>query len=577
MKRISIGALCASLALAGQGMAQSGPGPGLGPGAPKTLTVVRPVSACGQLAHLGLEGVTDAPARITSATEVETEKGRYCRVEGTVDPAIAFTVSLPMERWTQRLLENAMGRQTPSQAGDCAPALNGEMAVASARSVASSGMGDAAWTDNAQMRIDYAYRGNHQTALVAKALIRAYYGQAPRYSYFMGCSEGGRQALMEAQRYPDDFDGVSAGAPVAIDSIHNAFYHPWEDHVNRRADGSRILAAGRLGLLHDAVMRHCAAVSGVIDGTLQQPTACHFQRAWVECGKGADPAACLTAEEVGVVERLYAGPSDGQGHYFEISGWPLGSEKSWKLSTATQFGDRETKEGFALRRLLFDADSMKPASQLDSEFAYTQGWYDRLLPAAGLFNAANTDLAPFRARGGRLILWHGAQDVTVQPAISIAYYQGVQQAMGKVAADEVMRFFLFPGMAHCVGGEGATQIDLLSPLMAWVEGGKAPDRILADAVESGPMGGGGPQAGPALPYAPEGKPALFSRPVPVFPDVARYDGKGPVKDAASYGVARSTLRLPQTFPQPAASLIAPNNQPAYRAGEKGIPVISTRS
>jgi hypothetical protein len=534
------------------------------------LGVVRPVGACEQLAATKFDGVTDAPTTVTAAKEIDTAKGRYCQVEGTVAPGIAFTVALPVERWTQRFLENAMGRQTPGQASSCAPALNGEMVVASARSVSGRGMNDSDWTTNWQMRIDYAYRGNHQTALVAKALIRAYYGQAPRYSYFMGCSEGGRQALMQAQRYPDDFDGVTAGAPVAIDSVHNAFYHPWEDHVNRRADGSRVLASNRLGLLHAAVMQHCGPVSGVIDGTLQNPLACTFERKWVECAPGADAPTCLTPEETDVVEKLYAGASDGKGHFFEISGWPLGSEKFWKLSTATQYGDRETKEGAALRRLLLDADSLKPASQLDGELAYTQAWYDKLSPSAGLFNAANTNLAPFRAHGGKLILWHGAEDLTVQPAISIAYYEGVKKTLGAKATDEMMRLFLFPGMAHCVGGEGATQIDLLTPLMEWTERGQAPSRIVAAAVAPTARGGPGPGQNQSSPLPEPAQPALFTRPAFPFPAVARYSGKGPVDAAASYVAAPLKGYVVKVPARQVNALIAPDNQPVYTAGPNGL-------
>lgn len=524
------------------------------------LAVVRPVASCDALAALRFEGVTDAPTHVTTTRVEQTEKGAYCRVEGTVAPAIGFTVELPMERWTQRFLENAMGRQTPAWSSGCAPVTDGEFVVASDHSTGpTGGQGDAAWTDDLQKRIDYAYRGNHQTALVAKALIRAFYGQAPKFSYFMGCSEGGRQALMEAQRYPDDFDGITAGAPVAVDSVHNVFYHPWEDYVNKRADGSRILLADRLALLHAAVVAHCGAAAGLIDGVIEQPTACTFDPAWVQCAPGAaDTAACMTVEEARVAQRLYRGPADAQGRMLEISGWPVGSENFWKLSTATQYGDRETREGFAMRRLFLPPDSDKSTSVLEAEFRYDQTTYHKTMPLAPLFNAANTNLAPFARHGAKLILWHGAADLIVQPAVSLAYYQGVQKQMGTAETDAFMRYFLLPGVAHCVGGEGPSQIDLLSPLMAWAELHRAPDAIVAGKIAD-KQNSGGPGA-VQTPYAAAAAPALYTRPIYAFPYVARYNGKGDRNEAASYVSARGPIRLPQTFDTQAADLIGPDNQ-----------------
>lgn len=537
------------------------------------LAVVRPVTSCDALAALRFDGVTDAPTMVTSAKVEQTEKGAYCRVEGTVAPAIDFTVELPMERWTQRFLENAMGRQTPAWSSGCAPVTDGEFVVASDHATGpGGGQGDAAWTSQMQKRIDYAYRGNHQTALVAKALIRAFYGQAPKFSYFMGCSEGGRQALMEAQRFPEDFDGVTAGAPVAIDSVHNVFFHPWEDHVNRRADGSRILVKDRLALLHAAVLRHCGAVAGLIDGMLQQPTACRFEAAWVQCATGGgDASSCLTPEETTVVERLYRGPADEAGRKLEIGGWPLGSETFWKLSTATEYGDRETKEGFAMRRLFLPPDGEKSNAQLEAEFRYDQNVYDKTMALAPLYNAANTDLTPFEQHGGKLILWHGAADLIVQPEVSLAYYQGVEKLLGAARTDAFLRYFLLPGMGHCTGGEGPNQIDLLTPLMAWTELHRPPTRLIAGKVadEPGNMG-----RGPNPPYMPPAKPTSYTRPIYPFPNVARYSSQGDAKDAASYVSVRGPIKLPQTYDTQAERLIGPDNQKNWAVSEGRLVALS---
>ncbi len=533
-------------------------------GAAATLPVVKPIIPCEALATADVAALTGVATKITSATVLTTPKGRFCKVTGTLIPSIVFEANLPMERWTQRFVEAAMGRNTIINGGTCGAALNGEFAVASGdRGYSGTGQMDSSWTPDMQLRIDWAHRGNHETAIATKALIRIYYGRAPQYSYFLGCSEGGREALLEAQRYPEDFDGVAAGAPVAIDSVHNSFYHPWENEANpRRADGSRMLVADRLEMLHRIVVAHCAASAGLIDGLLQQPTACAVDRRWFECPTDkADTSECLTHEEADVVMKLYDGPSDGKGNHFEITGFPAGSEIGWKLSTATAYGDRETKEGFALRRLLPPPLGNKAPKELEESFAFTREWFDRVNELAPLYNAANTDLAPFAARGGKLILWHGAADTIVQPAISVAYYQGVEATLGKARTDATMRFFLFPGMAHCTGGEGPYQFDVLSPLMAWVEGGHAPARMLASLpaqTSASPAPGNRPP-----PYAEPHAAAAHVRPVYPFPAIARYDGKGDPTDPASYVRAASGISLPQHFDTLATSLIGPHNQKTY--------------
>lgn len=567
------------------------------------LPVVKPVISCEQLASAALSSPATGAVTIKTTITADTPKGAFCKVTGTAAPNIGFEVDLPIEHWTQRFAEGAMGRGTLNNAGACMPAVNGELVLA-ADDRGSAGFRDAGRGYGAQERIDWAYRGNHVTALVAKAIIKAFYGQAPRFSYFVGCSEGGRESLVEAQRYPDDFDGMTAGAPVAIDNVHNAFYHGWEAQANTRADGSIILASGRLAILHKAVIAHCAQVSGLIDDTLQEPTACQFDPAWVRCPEAAaDTSACLTAEETAVVQKLYEGAGDGAGHVFEISGFPLGSEAQWKLSTSAGPADRESDPGPALRRLLNAPENQMDAVSLTRSFAFTQAWYDKMLAVAPLWNAANTNLLPFEKHGGKLILWHGAEDLVVQPAVSIAYYEGVQKQLGVKQTDEVMRFFLLPGVGHCGGGEGPAQIDVLSPLMAWVELKRAPQLLVAGKTAErdpmmgpppgaapgagqpkvgmppgapgavgpnggggpgGPPGPGGPGSQPQNPYSAPSQPTLYMRPVFAFPFVAHYSGHGDPNDAASYRPIRSGLQVPQLFNTEAARLFGPNNQVFYQ-------------
>jgi feruloyl esterase len=379
----------------------------------------------------------------------------------------------------------------------------------------------------------------------------------------MGCSYGGGQGLSEVQRFPVDYDGVSSGSPLIIGAQHNIFYHPWESFINQRADGSRILVKSRIGILHDAVMSHCAAVSGVLDGLLLQPTACTFDPAWVQCKVGAtDTSQCLTAEEVGVVDNLYKGPGDGKGHHFELAGFSMGSENMWGLSTADHIANPEAHAGAALKNVLLPPDGDKDMATLESEFRFNQEWYDKTLPRAPLSNSANTNIRPFLKRGGKLILWNGAADLTIQPEVAVAYYQGVQKELGTAATDTFMRLFMIPGFGHCEGGEMPFQFDVLSPLMAWTELHRAPTKIIAGkAVDESPR-----VTNYGLDHRPvttPDQPKAFTRPVFRYPYYARYSGKGDAKDAVSYVAVKSGATIPRQFDTEAILLVAPDNQKFY--------------
>jgi len=560
-----------------------------------SLDVVKPVTACDQLAKEDLSQFVGAPVKIDSAKLVETPKGQFCKIAGKIDPEIGFEVDLPAEHWTQRFLESGCGafcgdiHTNIGQAGSCMPALNGEFAVAGDNLGHEKDMkNDAIWGKNPQMRIDFAYRGNHVTALAAKALIEKYYGQRPRYSYFVGCSDGGREALAEAQRFPEDFDGISAGAPVGLFQVNNSFYHAWTDKANRRADGSVILLRGRLKILHDAVIAHCPTLSGVDDALLADPRACKFDPAWVQCKPGStDTASCLTAEELSVVQKYYDGPVDAQGHHFIIGGNPMGSEAQWNVpssSSAQPTGSGKTV-GNGLSYVLLP-DVAPEGSDMLAQFQFSEDWFQRIAQLAPLYNAENTNLSPYQLHGGKLIIWHGWSDTSVTPSSSIAYYQGVQKQLGAEKTDTFLRLFLIPGVGHCGNGDGFAQVDVLSPLMAWTEANQAPARLMAGKTAhqmigppvgnpggpGGPGGSGGPggpggpdgHAGPPrFPYAPEAEATLSTRPTFPYPYIAHYTGKGDPKDAANYEPVLSPVSTPQIFDNEAAGMIGPDNQNFY--------------
>ncbi|KJV34006.1 hypothetical protein VI06_01260 [Aquitalea magnusonii] len=569
--------------------------PGLAQAADYQNLPARPaLISCDALGRQSLTGVADAPVHIGSATVVDTAKGRFCKVEGTIAPAIGFEVDLPLEGWTQRYLQGGCGglcgmtRVGISNAGRCGPALNGEFVV-SGNDMGHKGpmMGpdQASFGADPQKRIDFAYRANHQTALVAKALIRAFYGQPARFSYFVGCSDGGREALMEAQRYPDDFDGVAAGAPATLFQLQNSLYHGWNVVANQRADGSNILLQNRLDILHRAVLAHCAEGSGVKDGLLQDPLSCKVDPAWAQCPPdAADSSQCLSAEEVAVARKLYDGPLDAAGRRLTMGGVLPGSELQWMVPASTH-GKSMSNDIASLTISYLILPQVDLSMGNLQQLRFDNATFAQLAQLAPLYNATNTNLQPFLQHGGKLILWHGLADTSVTPAVSLAYYQGVQQQLGVAATDSFMRLFLLPGVGHCGGGDGYDQLDVLSPLMAWTELQRAPAALLSGKLAhaaadfmAGPPPAGLPAQGkpaqtaatlhvapmPSSPLARSWGELKATRPVYPWPMFARYSGTGDVNDAASYRPVRSAQTLPLDFNSLASRLIGPDNQRNYR-------------
>jgi feruloyl esterase len=528
---------------------------------------MKAVISCDQLAKVDLSK-TAGTAVTFKATVVQTPKGSFCKVAGDVEPGNSFEVNLPIEHWTQRYVQSAQGNIAIANAGSCTPATNGDVVVgANSRGGSRRREG---WQTDPQKRIAFAYLLNHQTALMAKALIKVFYGQAQRFAYFTGCSGGGREVLIEAERYPEDFDGIASGAPAILLNVHNGgFYHGWEPAVNKRADGSIILNRDRVGILHDAAIAHCAKVSDAMDGILQMPTACQFDPAWVRCPAGAaDTTKCLSAEEAAMAQKLYQGSSDSGGRGFDMGGFPLGSERLWPLSKST--GNPASRTGGELQYLLPLPEGSQSAEALDAAFQFNQEWFDKVSILAPLYNGADTNLRPFQQRGAKLLLWQGAEDATVQQQSTIAFYQGVQKVLGAPLTDSFLRFFLLPGVGHCGGGDGPAQIDVLTPLMSWVEQHRQPEMIVAGKPANqrnaapGEGGGGGGNAAPRYPYAPAAQPVVLKRPVYPFPNIARYDGKGDKDDPASYQPEKSQLKTPQALNSRATALIGPNTHAWYR-------------
>lgn len=530
--------------------------PRMGAAAAAELPVIEPVISCASLAATDLAPIGGEGSRIVQAAETTRTGSTVCSVEGTLAPSIGFRVDLPIRTWAQRYLQLGCGGlcgRIPQDIGaaDGCPVLSAGGFATGSTDMGHQGMGGDFGSDP-QKRADFAYRAVHLTAVTAKALIRRFYGRDPAYSYFTGCSDGGREALVEAQRFPEDFNGIIAGAAAMNFQVQNSLYHGWQARSNTGSDGQAILIASRLPILHAAVLEACDAQDGQTDGLISAPGLCRFDPASIECRAGQDAASCLTAAEVSVVRRLYDGPRDPQtGERLTIGGPQFGSELAWAGVYVPQSAGQPIMSTMialdALRHLIFDTDP--PADFTLADLAFDRATFDRLRARHPLFDATNPDLSAFAGRGGKLILWHGWADPHISPLNTIAYHEAVRRQMGEARAEDFERLYLLPGVYHCSGGEGPSLIDLLTPMMAWVEDGQAPDAVLTTQAPPGRSSSFG-QPGGASPdrsmLAPEGSataPAGAStgtsaprrtRPVYPYPHVAAYDGAGGPDRASSY-------------------------------------------
>jgi feruloyl esterase len=507
---------------------------GTTPAGAAQLAAVRPVVACESLVQADIDQAIGAKTHIESATPVHEGGGRsYCRVRGVVAPENRFEVQLPIDRWTQRFVQTGCGGLCGrlaihlDKADTCKPAQTGELVLASTDMGHEGGM-DGTWGRNDyQARIDFAYRGVHLTTLAAKALITRYYGHSARYSYFFGCSDGGREALMEAQRFPEDFNGIMAGAPAMNFTTQNSFYHGWNAVTNQRTDGSLILTAEKLPVLHRAVLEQCDAADGLRDGLISDPVHCHPDLSPITCRTGQDPSSCLTAEQVHVAMEIYRGAHDASGHGLVIDGPMPGSELEWVGVFVPPPGQSRSmsatiSEG-TIRNL--DSDPNPPADFSLRDFRFDKANFVATTRLHGLYDSTDTDLTRFAKAGGHLILWHGLADPHISPMNTVAYYEAMRRVMGASTTDAFARLYLFPGGAHCAGGAGPFDFDLLSAMMNWVENAVAPVALIAS--HRGPPGSSG-----------QGRPPIDrTRPVYPYPQVAQYVGHGSIDDAADFEAA----------------------------------------
>ena len=426
---------------------------------------------------------------------------------GEIGAATKFEARLPVATWSGRYLQLGCGgtcgqiRFGISPAADTPLALGSNTFVVAATNEGHDGAAMLAGGRTNELRLDYGYRANHWVALAVKDVIARYYGRGPDYSYFQGYSDGGRAAINEAQRYPDDFDGIIAGAPAIYtnESLTAAF-------IWRGLYASKLDAAAR-AVLAAGAMAACDPADGVADGQISDPRSCEFDPATLRCPPDG-ASACLTADQVDAARALYRGPvtSDGGGKYMHPGGLPEGSELNWPASP----GPLPTDYG---RYLAFAKD---PAADWTWEdFEFTVSTWQSLQKMADVYNADNgkrPDLRAFDEAGGKLIVWHGLADASTGQDSTLDWYAQIQDRSGGLeATKDFARLFQVPGLYHG-GGYIDYQLQLLPEIIEWVEHGAAPTEVLASAT----------------------RPAARTYPVYDYPRRAAFTGTGSVLDAANW-------------------------------------------
>jgi feruloyl esterase len=494
-------------------------------------------ASCDALSKLQVADTTISTAEVRPAGSFVPPSGAeipdlpgFCRVQGVVAAVpgsrVGFELWLPEGGWNGKIEMVGNGGYSSAMSYKAMGPLLRRGYATVATDTGHTGDDPGFAIDHPETIVDWGHRAVHVTISRAKSVTSAFYGEGPKHSYFAGCSTGGHQALMEAQRYPADFDGIIAGDPGNNRTHLNAGFL-WQFVRNHRADLSVIVPPKKLAAVTDAVVKACRGKDGGLptDAFLTDPEACGFEPSQMLCKQG-DSDDCLTKEQADTLSAMYGGAHgahEGERIYY---GWPKGSENSgrvvaslpgWSLYWADpQHADRPARMNF-WKVWAF------PGSDWDwRSFEFGTGMKtvdDRLAP---VINAMSTDLSAFKNAGGKLIQYHGLADPVVPPRDSIDYYERVQAAQSADkrvdATADFYRLFLVPGLYHCEGGPGPNVLDTQAALEAWVEQGTPPQTIAATKFHNDKPADG----------------VAMSRPLCPYPQVAHYKGDGDPADAASF-------------------------------------------
>jgi feruloyl esterase len=482
---------------------------------------VKPKAACASLRAL-----TSYDLSVIGATVIPAASGvpEHCRVSVMVQPEINIEVNLPAD-WNGRFYMFGNGGlagepfDTPARVQNRAQGLKAGFAPAATDTGHTAAEPIGTFAQNRQKLLDFAFRSLHVTAETGKLLVRAYYGDSPAKSYFDGCSQGGRQALILAQRFPADFDGILAGAP-ALDYVGSQVARAyWLQGL-----AASPIAPSKLKLVADSVYAKCDAKDGLKDGLIDDPRRCDFHPAQdlPRCAEGINSANCFRPGEIASIERIY-GDVMNQGRRF-FPGWPAGAEVAGANGQSGWIGEAlNAPDGQPGAWQRYTDPFLRFMAFPEKDPASSLAGFDidrdpqRLSALRQILDATDPDLSAFRQRNGKLLMYFGWADPQLNPLMGVEYYEKVTERMGPSTSD-FARLFMVPGMFHCGGGVGTDIFDAATPLLNWVETGKVPDRIAASRVVDSQV--------------------VRTRPLCPYPQVARYKGAGSIDDAASFSCVK---------------------------------------
>jgi feruloyl esterase len=484
---------------------------------------------CGDLKNLTLADVTislAAPVPAGSFTVPGTQSRTvqmpaFCRVVGVIWPEVDFELWMPAQ-WNRKFLGVGNGgfAGTISYSAMISPLQAG---YATGSTDTGHKASDTTWAvGHFERVVDFGHRAIHAMTQTDKAILRAFYGAAPAHSYFEGCSNGGRQALMEAQRYPADYDGIIAGDPGAYWTHLYTGGHLW---VVRALDGDGYIPTSKVPVIANAVNKACDAMDGIEDGILNDPRRCHFDPSVLLC-KGADGSACLTTAQLDAVRKLWDGARTADGDQIQPGLLPGGEDgpggwAQWITGTGPATGGHAGLGLPAFKYIIFENPNWDYRSfKYDAPQGFDNDVDFTDQKASALLNATDPDLRPFQALGGKLIQYHGLSDPDITPLNSIHYYEQVAQVVGHGSnhgirdTSQFYRLFLVPGMQHCGGGPGPNTFSMLGALDQWVERGVAPEKIVASHLTSGKVD--------------------RTRPLCPYPQEAQWKGSGSTDQAENF-------------------------------------------
>src|SRR5262245_16919373 len=465
-------------------------------------------------AEVKIESATMAPGAATTP--------EHCDVRGAIWPEAKFALKLPKD-WNQRfpMVGHSRTAITISFAA-MEPGLRRGFAVVStdtghdaAKEPGASFAYPGPNNPNSRRKlIDFAYQAVHETAVLAKQIIKAHYGAAPRHSYWQGCSTGGRQGLVEAQRYPEDFDGLVIGAPV-LNHTGSIMRSIWNAQA---AAGPGVIASNKLPTLANEVYKKCDGIDGLEDGLIDDPRRCGFDPAadLPKCPAGTDSPDCFTAAQIESLKKIYGGVRNSAGTLL-FPGQPLGAEVLAQGRSGWDgfiVGATSASLSMAQSYMRFAFFDPPPGPTWDYKMFNFDTDPPKLAGYAAIGNATNPDLRKLKQRGGKIIHYHGWADQMLTAFMSVDYYESALARMGEKETKNFYRFYLVPGMFHCSGGVGCSAVDWLTAMVDWVEKGKAPEHLLGAQVEGGAT--------------------KRTRPLCPYPQVARYKGAGSIEAAENF-------------------------------------------